>query len=43
MCGKSFGNKVILLTFDQAEECAAGVRLSKDLLCESREGAASYQ
>jgi hypothetical protein len=43
MCEKLFANKVTSWAFDQAEEYAAVVRLSKELLCESREGAASYR
>jgi hypothetical protein len=38
---KRFVNKVTSLTFGQAEERAALVRLSEDLLYELREGAAS--
>jgi hypothetical protein len=37
MCETRFANKVTSLTFDQAEKCAALVKLSEDLLCTSRE------
>lgn len=43
MCEKRFAKKVTSLTLDQAYECAALLRMSKDLPCDSCEGAASYR